>query len=42
LTDKKRTASAAKVVAAARFQDAFVLRGGMENWNKAGYPVEKM
>jgi rhodanese-related sulfurtransferase len=30
------------MLAAAGFGNVFVLRGGMENWNKAGYPVEKM
>lgn len=25
----------------AGFEQVFVLRGGMENWNRAGYPVEK-
>ena len=25
----------------AGFEQVFVLRGGMENWNKAGYPVER-
>jgi rhodanese-related sulfurtransferase len=25
----------------AGFGEVFVLRGGMEEWNKTGYPVEK-
>jgi len=25
----------------AGFEQVFVLRGGMENWNKTGYPVER-
>ncbi len=24
-----------------RFEEVSILRGGMEHWNKAGYPVER-
>jgi hypothetical protein len=36
-----RSASAAAALSAAGFEEVFVLRGGMEKWNKAGYPVER-
>jgi rhodanese-related sulfurtransferase len=29
------------VLLKAGFEQVSVLRGGMEGWNKAGYPVEK-
>jgi rhodanese-related sulfurtransferase len=37
----KRSASAAKMLSKAGFQQVSVLRGGMENWVKTGYPIEQ-
>jgi rhodanese-related sulfurtransferase len=34
--------SAAKVLSEAGFPQVSVLRGGMEGWNKVGYPVKKI
>jgi len=36
-----RSSSAAATLSQAGFNQVFVLRGGMENWNKLGYPVER-
>jgi len=33
--------SAAEVLSEAGFERVRVLRGGMESWNRAGYPVER-
>jgi len=35
-----RAAKAAALLSEAGFEKVFVLRGGMESWNKAGYPVQ--
>jgi len=35
----KRSAKAAQLLARKGFGDVHVARGGMTNWNKAGYPV---
>jgi rhodanese-related sulfurtransferase len=36
----KRSAKAADIVRGAGLLDALVLRGGMEQWNDSGFPVE--
>jgi rhodanese-related sulfurtransferase len=33
--------SAAKILSEAGFEEVSILGGGMENWNEAGYPVER-
>lgn len=38
----KRSASAATALRSAGFSDVHVLRGGMEQWNRSGNPVEGM
>ncbi|MDO8840206.1 MAG: VTT domain-containing protein [Parvibaculum sp.] len=38
----KRSASAAATLRSAGFRDVHVLRGGMEQWNRSGTPVEGM
>jgi uncharacterized membrane protein YdjX (TVP38/TMEM64 family)/rhodanese-related sulfurtransferase len=38
---EKRSASAAALLSKAGFEQVMVLRDGMENWNEAGYPVQR-
>jgi rhodanese-related sulfurtransferase len=37
----KRSAKAAQLLRNAGFQQVSVLRGGMEGWQRSGYPVER-
>jgi rhodanese-related sulfurtransferase len=38
---ERRSSSAAATLSKAGLEQVFVLSGGMENWNKAGYPAER-